>query len=91
MNGHALLRLYADKPLDDTGQLDRQLVQLGDVQERVTVDALNIFLVAPDGRGDEQDALPLILLPDAPQVLLSGGAVIAVVGGLPVGIPASAA
>lgn len=91
MNGHALFRLYADKPFDDTRQLDRQFVQIGDVQERVTIDTLDILLVASDCCGDKQDAFALILLPDTPQVLLSGGAVIAVIGGLSVGIPASAA
>ena len=77
--------MSADIPLDDTGQFDRQLVQIGDVQKGITIDPLDVVLVGADGRCHEQDALTLILLLDATQVFLCGGAVVAGVSGLPIG------
>ena len=84
-NGHALLRLYADEPLDDASQLDRQFVQVGDIQEGIPIDTLNVFLVAANSGGNKQDALAPVLLLDAPQVFLGCGAEIAVISGLAVG------
>ena len=36
-------------PLDQSGQLDRQLIQIGDVQERFTMDAFDTGPVVANG------------------------------------------
>ena len=44
-------------PLDQGGQLDRQLVQIGDVQEGIAVDAFDAGFIVADGCGDEENVL----------------------------------
>jgi hypothetical protein len=42
-------KLYPYVPLDQSGQLDGQLIQIGDIQEGITVDAFDAGLVVADG------------------------------------------
>ena len=78
-------KLYPYVPLDQSGQLDGQLIQIGDVQERITVYALNTELVVADGGGCEENLFAGVFLLDAAKVFLGRGAVVSGVCGLGVG------
>ena len=65
------------KAFDDCCQLHRELVQIGDVKEGIAIDALNVGLVLADCSGNEQNALALVFLLDAAQILFSCGTAIA--------------
>ena len=78
-------KLYPYVPLDQGGQLDGQLIQIGDVQERITVDAFNAGLVVADGGGCEENLFAGVFLLDAAEVFLGRGSVISGVCGLTVG------
>ena len=69
--------LVANIPLNDTSQSDRQFREIGDVQKGIAVNAFYGFLVLPNGGGHQVNALAPVLLMDAPQVFLRGGAVVA--------------
>src|SRR5699024_11976287 len=81
----AACMLYPQEAFDRLGQLYGQLVQVRDVQKGIPVNTLDVFLVVADGGGQKEDSLAPVLLLDAPQVLLGGGAVIARGGRLAVG------
>ena len=49
-------KLYPYVPLYQGGQLDGQLIQIGDVQEGITVDAFDAWLVVADGGGCEKES-----------------------------------
>ena len=72
-------------PLYQGGQLDGQLIQIGDVQEGITVDAFDAWLVVADGGGCEENLFAGVLLLDAAKVFLGCGSVVAGVRGLAVG------
>ena len=72
-------------PFDQGGQLDGQLIQIGDIQEEITVDAFDTWLVVADGGGCEKNLFASVLLLDAAKVLLGRGAVVAGVCRLAVG------
>ena len=57
-------------PLDQSGQLDGQLIQIGDVQEGITVDAFDAGLVVADGGGCEKNLFAGVFLLDAAKVFL---------------------
>ena len=71
-------------PLDQGGQLDGQLIQIGDVQEGITVDAFDAGLVVADGGGCEENLFASIFLLDAAKVFLGCGSVVPGVRGLAV-------
>ena len=48
------------KAFDDCCQLHRELVQVGNIKEGITIDALNVGLVLADCGGNEQNALTLV-------------------------------
>ena len=77
-------KLYPYVPLDQGGQLDGQLIQIGDIQEGITVDAFDAGLVVADGGGCEKNLFAGVLLLDAAKVFLSRGAVVTSIGGLTV-------
>ncbi len=81
----AAYRLYAYVLLDQGGQLDRQLIQIGDVQEGIAVDAFDARLVVADGCGNEENALAGVFLLDPAKILLGCRAVVTVVSRLTVG------
>ena len=72
-------------PLDQSGQLDGQLIQIGDIQEGITVDAFNTWLVVADGGGCEENLFAGVFLLDAAKIFLGCGAVVAGVCGLAIG------
>ncbi len=72
-------------PLDQGGQLDGQLIQIGDVQEGITVDTFNTGLIVANGGGCEENLFAGVFLLDAAEVFLGCGAVISGVCGLTVG------
>ena len=72
-------------PLDQSGQLDRQLIQIGDIQVGITVDAFDAWLVVADGGGCEKNLFASVLLLDAAKVFLGCGSVVAGVRRLTVG------
>ena len=72
-------------PFDQGGQLDGQLIQIGDIQVGITVDAFNAWLVVADGGGCEENLFAGVLLIDAAKVFLGCGAVVSSVRGLAVG------
>jgi hypothetical protein len=78
-------KLYPYVPLDQGGQLDGQLIQIGDVQEGITVDAFDAWLVVADGGGCEKNLFASVLLLDAAKIFLGRGAVVSGVGRLTVG------
>ena len=84
-NGLHCTCLYPYVSLDQSGQLDRQLVQIGDVQEEIAVDAFDARLVVADGCGDEEDALASVFLLDPSEIFLGCRAVVTVVSRLTVG------
>ncbi len=75
-------KLYPYVPLDQGGQLDGQLIQIGDIQEGITVDAFDTWLVVADGGGCEENLFAGVLLLDAAKVFLGCGAVVPSVRGL---------
>ena len=83
-NGLHCTCLYPYVSLDQSGQLDRQLVQIGDVQEEIAVDAFDARLVVADGCGDEEDALASVFLLDPSEIILGCGSVVPGVRGLAV-------
>ena len=78
-------KLYPYVPLDQSGQLDGQLLQIGDVQEGITVYAFDTGLVVADGGGCEENLFAGVFLLDAAKVFLGCGAVVSGVRGLAVG------
>jgi len=64
-------------PLDQSGQLDRQLIQIGDVQERITVDTFDAGLVVADGGGCEENLFAGVFLLDTAMVFFGCGSVVA--------------
>ena len=72
-------------PLDQSGQLDGQLIQIGDIQVGITVDAFDAWLVVADGGGCEKNLFAGVFLLDAAEVFLGRGSVVAGVRGLTVG------
>jgi len=78
-------KLYPYMPFDQGGQLDGQLIQIGDVQERITVYAFDAGLVVADGGGSEENLFAGVFLLDAAKVFFGCGAVVAGVCGLTVG------
>ena len=78
-------KLYPYVPLDQSGQLDGQLIQIGDLQEEITVYALDTWLVVADGGGCEKNLFASVLLLDAAKVFFGCGAVVSGVRGLTVG------
>ena len=77
--------LYPYMPLDQGGQFYGQLIQIGDIQERITVDAFNAGLVVADGGGCEKNLFAGVFLLDAAKVFLGCGSVVPGVCGLAVG------
>ncbi len=77
--------LYPYVPLDRGGQLDGQLIQIGDIQEGITVDAFDTWLVVADGGGCEKNLFAGVLLLDAAEIFLGCGSVVSGVRGLAVG------
>jgi len=84
-NGLHCTCLYPYMPLDQGGQLDGQLIQIGDVQEGITVYAFDTGLVIADGGGCKENLFAGVFLLDAAKVFLGRGAVVTSVGGLTVG------
>ena len=78
-------KLYPYVPLDQGGQLDGQLIQIGDVQEGITVDAFDTWLIVADSGGCEKNLFAGVFLLDAAEVFLGRGSVISGVCGLTVG------
>ena len=72
-------------PLDQGGQLDGQLIQIGDIQKGITVYAFDAGLVVADGGGCEENLFTSVFLLDAAKVFLGCGAVVSGVRGLAVG------
>ena len=72
-------------PLDQGGQLDRQLIQIGDIKKGITVDAFDAWLVVADGGGCEENLFAGVFLLDAAKVFLGCGAVVSGIGWLTVG------
>ena len=72
-------------PRDQGGQLDGQLIQIGDVQERITVYAFNTWLIVANSGGCEKNLFASVLLLDAAKVFHGRGAVVSGVCGLGVG------
>ena len=64
-------------PLDHSGQLHRQLIQIGNIHKGIPVNSFNVLLIVPDGCGDEQNTFPPVFLLDTSKVFLSGTAAIA--------------
>ena len=71
-------------PLDQGGQLDGQLIQIGDIQEGITVDAFNAWLIVANGGGCEENLFASVFLLDAAKVFLGCGSVVPGVRGLAV-------
>ena len=71
-------------PLDQSGQLDGQLIQIGDIQVGITVDAFDAWLVVADGGGCEENLFAGVFLLDAAKVFLGCSAVVSGVRGLAV-------
>ena len=84
-NGLHCTCLYPYVPLYQGGQLDGQLIQIGDIQEGITVYALNTGLVVTDGGGCEENLFSGVLLLDAAEILFGCGTVVPGVRGLAVG------
>ena len=84
-NGLRCACLYPYVPLDQGGQLDGQLIQIGDIQEGIAVDAFNAGLVVADGGGCEENLFAGVFLLDTAKVFLGRGSVVAGVRGLTVG------
>ena len=78
-------KLYPYVPLDQGGQLDGQLIQIGDIQKRITVDTFDTGLVVTDGGGCEENLFAGVFLLDAAKIFLGRGAVVAGIGWLTVG------
>ena len=72
-------------PFDQGGQLDGQLIQIGDIQEGIAVDTFDAGLVVADGGGCEKNLFAGVFLLDAAKVFFGCGAVVAGVCGLAVG------
>ena len=72
-------------PLDQGGQIYGQLIQIGDIQVGITVDAFDAWLVVADGGGCEKNLFASVLLLDAAKVFFGCGAVVSGVGRLTVG------
>lgn len=70
------------KTLDNCGQLHWELVQVGDVKEGITIDALNVGLVLTDCGGNEQNALARVFLLDTTQIFLGRSTAVAAGCGL---------
>jgi len=64
-------------PLDQSGQLDGQLIQIGDVQEGITIDAFDTWLVVTDGGGCEENLFAGVFLLYAAMVFFGCGSVVA--------------
>ena len=71
--------------LYDSGQFYGQLIEIRDVQKRITIDPFDVLFVVTDGSGNEKDAFAPVFLLDAAKIFLSGAAVITVGCGLPIG------
>ncbi len=78
-------KLYPYMPFDQGGQLDGQLIQIGDIQEGIAVDTLNAWLIVADGGGCEDNLSAGVFLFDAAKIFLGCGAVVSGVFGLAVG------
>ena len=63
--------------IHNSGQLDRKLVQICDVQDGITIDPFNILLVVTDCSSYKQQAFPLVLLLDTAQIFLRSGTAVA--------------
>ena len=72
-------------PLDQSGQLDGQLIQIGDIQKEITIYAFNTRFVVADGGGCEKNLFASVLLLDAAEIFLGCGSVVAGVRRLTVG------
>ena len=72
-------------PLDQGGQLDGQLIQIGDIQKGITVDTFDAGLVVADGGGCEENLFTGVFLLDAAKIFLGCGAVVPSVRGLTIG------
>ena len=72
-------------PLDQGGQLDGQLIQIGDIQEGITVDAFDTWLVVANSGGCEKNLFACVFLLDAAEIFLGCGSVVSGVRGLAVG------
>ena len=53
---------------DHGGQFGGKLVEVGDIQEGISVDPLDVLFIVADGGGQEEDALALILVLYAAQI-----------------------
>ena len=84
-NGLRCACLYPYVPLDQGGQLDGQLIQIGDIQKGITVYAFDAGLVVADGGGCEKNLFAGVFLLDAAKVFLGRGSVVAGIGWLTVG------
>ena len=84
-NGLRCACLYPYVPLDQGGQLDGQLIQIGDIQEGITVDAFNAWLIVANGGGCEENLFAGVFLLDTANVFLGCGAVVSGVCRLTVG------
>ena len=71
-------------PLDQGGQLDGQLIQIGDIQKGITVYAFYAGLVVADGGCCEENLFAGVFLLDAAEIFLGCGSVVAGVGRLTV-------
>ena len=74
---HVKFASESQEPLNYSGQLDRKLVQICDVQDGITIDPFNILLVVTDCSSYKQQAFPLILLLDTAQIFLRSGTAVA--------------
>ena len=72
-------------PLDQGGQFYGQLIQIGDIQVGITVDAFDAWLVVADSGGCEKNLFAGVFLLDAAEVFLGRGSVVAGIGWLAVG------
>ena len=52
-------------------QLNWQLTQIGNIQKRIAIDALNVWFIIANSCSDKRNSLPAIFLFDSPQILLS--------------------
>ena len=78
-------KLYPYMPLDQGSQLDGKLIEIGDIQERITVDTFDAGLVVADGGGCEKNLFAGVLLLDAAEIFFGCGSVVAGVRWLTVG------
>ena len=58
--------LHLNMPFDHRGQLYWQLTQIGNIQKRIAIDTLNVWLIIANSCSDKRNSFPAVFLLDSP-------------------------